>query len=64
MSSFSQEAIQRRLRGIQDPRGKVGMFGRGKPVFRGGATSPHSGGGPQYGRPKGKRDSYKRIRSK
>lgn len=58
---FGQAAAQRRLLGQKDPRGPVGMFGRGKNIYAGGSTAAHSGGGYQFGRPKGSRDSYKRA---
>lgn len=45
------EALLRRLMGIKDARGKVGIYSRGKNVYRGGSNAAHAGGGVQYGRP-------------
>ncbi len=45
-------AIQKRLTGIQDSRGPVGIAARGANIYRGGSHAAHSGGGPQYGRPR------------
>lgn len=41
----------RRLMGLKDARGKVGMYSRGKNVYRGGTHAAHAGGGVRYGRP-------------
>ncbi len=46
------EALVRRLQGIQDSRGKVGIYSRGKNIYKGGSSSAHKGGGVQFGRPK------------
>lgn len=45
-------SLLRRLSGEKDSRGKIGIFSRGKNIYRGGSRSAHSGGGIQYGRPK------------
>lgn len=42
----------RRLSGEQDSRGPKGIFSRGKNVYNGGTGAAHSGGGPQFGRPR------------
>lgn len=41
----------RRLLGLKDSRGKVGIYSRGKNVYRGGTHAAHAGGGVQFGRP-------------
>lgn len=41
-----------RLNGIQDSRGPKGILSRGKNVYNGGTSAAHSGGGPQFGRPR------------
>lgn len=44
--------LQKRLLGIQDPRGKQGIFSRGANVYNAGTSVAHAGGGPQFGRPR------------
>lgn len=45
-------ALLRRLSGVKDSRGKIGMFSRGKNVYNGVSSAAHKGGGIQFGRPK------------
>lgn len=45
------EALIRRLQGQKDARGKVGMFSRGKNIYKGGTPNAHAGGGVTFGRP-------------
>lgn len=45
-------ALQKRLLGQVDSRGMQGIFSRGKNIYHGGTNAAHSGGGPQYGRPR------------
>jgi hypothetical protein len=45
-------ALQRKLMGVPDARGPVGILSRGANVYRGTSLHAHSGGGPQYGRPR------------
>ncbi len=40
------------LTGQRDARGMQGIFSRGKAVYNGGTSAAHSGGGPQFGRPR------------
>lgn len=53
-----QRAAQNRLKNRDrserpsDPRGKQGIYSRGMNVYNGGSNSAHSGGGPQFGRPR------------
>lgn len=47
-----KDAIERRLTGVQDSRGPVGIAARGANIYRGGSSAAHSGGGAQYGRPR------------
>jgi hypothetical protein len=56
LQKFGRDAIQRRLRGIHEPAGMVGILGRGRNVYGGGSNVAHSGGGPQFGRPVGAKD--------
>lgn len=49
---MADEALQRRLKGIQDSRGPVGILARGKNIYNGASTAAHSGGGAQFGRPR------------
>lgn len=44
--------LMKSLHGQKDARSSVGIFSRGKNVYNGASSSAHSGGGPQYGRPK------------
>ena len=44
-------AALRRLQGVKDARGPVGIKARGKNVYNGGSRAAHSGGGVQFGRP-------------
>lgn len=48
----SKSAIERRLRGMKDPRSTVGIMSRGKNIYKGTSHAAHSGGGPQFGRPR------------
>ena len=48
----SKDALLRRLSGIKDSRGAVGIAARGKNIYRGGSRAAHSGGGIQFGRPR------------
>lgn len=41
-----------KLQGNKDSRGLQGILSRGTNVYNGGSTAAHSGGGPQFGRPK------------
>lgn len=45
-------ALLRRLQGIKDSRGPIGMFSRGKNIYGGVSNAAHKGGGIQYGRPR------------
>lgn len=49
---MADAALQRRLLGVNDPRGPQGIMSRGANVYNGGSPSAHSGGGPQFGRPR------------
>lgn len=49
---MADPALQKRLFGQQDSRGPVGMLARGKNVYNGASMAAHSGGGPQFGRPR------------
>jgi len=46
------EDMLKKLQGIKDSRGSVGMLSRGKNMYPGG-NAAQQGGGPQFGRPKG-----------
>lgn len=47
----SQDALQRRLMGLNNANGPVGQFARGKSVYSGGSPNPAgSNGGLNYGR--------------
>lgn len=51
-----RDAVLRRLKakkmaGEKDSRGPIGIFARGKNVYKGGSQAAHSGGGIQFGRP-------------
>lgn len=46
------EDMMKKLMGIKDSRGPVGMLARGKNMYPGGGPA-QSGGGVQFGRPKG-----------
>lgn len=37
---------------MQDSRGPVGIFARGKNIYGGVSNAAHRGGGPQFGRPR------------
>ncbi len=41
----------KRMSGIKDPRGRVGIFARGKVVYGGGSTAAHHKTGYGMGRP-------------
>ncbi len=56
VQKFGQAAVTRRLGGLQDHRGPVGILSRGKNIYNGVSSAAHRGGGPQFGRPKGARD--------
>lgn len=53
---FGMDAVRRRLAGVRDSRGMSGIMGRGKNIYANGTYAAHSGGGPQFGRPRGSRD--------
>lgn len=53
---FGMDAIARRLSGVVDHSGPVGMMSRGKNVYAGGSSAATRGGGHQFGRPKGSKD--------
>lgn len=44
--------LGRRLAGELDSRSRQAIFSRGKNVYNGGTSAAHSGGGPQFGRPR------------
>ena len=44
--------LVRRLSGVKDSRGKIGIFSRGANIYNGGSKAAHKGGGVQYGRPR------------
>lgn len=46
-----EEEIMKRLQGIKDSRGPVGMFARGKNMYPGGNAAQEGPGGPDMGRP-------------
>lgn len=50
-NQFVQTDVDK-LKGRQDPRGPVGLFSRGAPIYNGMSNAAHRGGGPQFGRPK------------
>lgn len=52
----TQQALERRLSGVQDHRSMVGILSRGKNIYNGGSSAAHRGGGPQFGRPTGAKD--------
>ena len=58
----SMEALLKRLAGIKDSRGPVGIYSRGANVYPRGSHA-HSGGGYQYGRPR-KTAIQRRMRRK
>lgn len=53
---FGPEAIQRRLMGLRQAGSMSGVLSRGKNIYNGVTYAAHSGGGPQFGRPRGSRD--------
>lgn len=53
---FGRAALERRFRGLRDPRGSSGIMSRGKNIYANGTFAAHSGGGPQFGRPVGSGD--------
>lgn len=58
-AQFGVDAVRRRLQGIVDPRGTVGMLSRGRNVYLGGLPHARTGGGPRIGRPVGSGDVNK-----
>lgn len=58
-AQFGVDAVRRRLQGIVDPRGTVGILSRGKNVYMGGLPHARSGGGPGIGHPVGSGDVNK-----
>lgn len=46
-----EEEVMKRLQGIKDSRGPVGMFARGKNMYPGGNAAQEGPGGPDMGRP-------------
>jgi hypothetical protein len=44
--------LMRRLSGVKDSRGKIGIFSRGANIYNGGSKAAHQGGGVQFGRPR------------
>lgn len=53
---FGVDAVRRRLQGMTESSGMVGILGRGRNTYKGGLSAAHSGGGMQFGRPVGKGD--------
>ena len=56
------QALVKRLSGVKDPRGPVGILGRGKNIYNTTSHAAHKGGGSQYGRPKGSGKKQAAIR--
>lgn len=52
--------LAKMLTGIQDARGSRGIASRGKNIYNSTSHAAHKGGGTQYGRPKGAKDTEKR----
>ena len=54
-------SVQKKLMGLQDAKGMRGILSRGKNVYNSTSNAAHSGGGIQYGRPKGSKTKKQGI---
>lgn len=57
LQKFGRAATQKRLQGLREPAGMTGILGRGRNIYANGTYSAHSGGGSQFGRPQGSKDT-------
>ena len=51
--------MMKKLMGLQDAKGMRGILSRGKNIYNSTSNAAHSGGGQQYGRPKGSKTKKK-----
>lgn len=58
------EEMMKRLRGEKDSRGIFGVMSRGRPIHNSTSFAAHSGGGSQFGRPKGSGKNQGKVKSK